>query len=710
MNRRFLLPVLILLLCFSLILVSGCSKKNSAPMFNDVSLQAGQTVGIPDVFGTGEPISYTLAPEGIVDIQNNVIYAMHEGETTVTMSCGKQKTSFKVSVTGDAYRVTLENDNTMGTVTGLESGLYAADTILDMNVTANVGYEVDSILVNGEPTTLANCACPLTANEDLTVQVKYKKVNYAVTVAQTQGGTVSGVESKEYPSGQALTLQVTPNKGFVAGVTLNGVPAELTDNKLALTVTEKTEIQVTFTNLKYKLTIQNDESKGTLHGITAGSHDAYTTATVWIVPKGTWIPSIKVNGVLQNTPAHAFRLSLTADTTISVSYYDSAKRASDSVLAARRDIVEANGAKSSGALFIYDKDLIHENDTRFNLQANVIHRGIPYNAGCMNLDSYMLGVEYTDADGVNHINTDLYMGKWGFLYGASCADLVYWAWSEVSTSISFGYAQQMNEVHGCMKVGTYESTVKNGLYVDTFADVANNGKTVMYEAYAKLLKGDGGVFYFKGDEKRGAGGHGILIADVKVVRNADGSINPKDSHILYHDTNGGYHDTTFTVNGKEVPGRTAGCHYGWKSFETMFKEGYLPVTCRELMYPSAPVAKLEVVDSLAGKLDFNAVIDGVIHSNYYASYYTMEITDAAGNVVQKATRYTNEDHMDFKVSYFGSRYNLDWSSDTSSKYRLYGADDVIKPDYLNNGKYHCKLTAYFGNHESVVVRDFDFTV
>jgi len=78
-------------------------------------------------------------------------------------------------------------------------------------------------------------------------------------------------------------------------------------------------------------------------------------------------------------------------------------------------------------------------------------------------------------------------------------------------------------------------------------------------------------------------------------------------------------------------------------------------------------------------------------------------------VVQSAIRYTNEYHMAFKMSYFGSRYNLDWSSQTSSDYRLYGADNVIKPDYLPSGNYHCKLTAYFGNHESIVVRDFDFT-
>lgn len=393
--------------------------------------------------------------------------------------------------------------------------------------------------------------------------------------------------------------------------------------------------------------------------------------------------------------------------TVTVNPYD---RAKDPVLAARRDLVEAEGARFSGTLFVYDKDLEHVNNTKFNLTADVVHKGIPYVAGSMSYDAFMTGVKYQDEYGVYHMNTDLFQGtKWGFLWGASCADLVYWSWSQISSSISFGYAQEMVPEKGCLKVGEYESTIENGFYVDTFADCDANGEDVMFEAYAKLLKGDGGVFYKKG------GGHGILIADVKVVRFEDGTIDPVDSYIIYHDTNGSYGKRIIRLDEEtEVDGRGATAHYTKKSFATMFKEGYLPVTCKELMDSRAEVAPVQVNDSMAGNLNFDTILDGTITSNYYISHVTMEITDKAGNVYQTAIRYDHEGLVDgkrvFYMDYFGSRYNLEWSSITSSDYRLYGADNVIKPDYLMNGQYHCKVTVFLGNHESVVVRDFDFTV
>jgi len=486
--KKCLSIMLLIVLCLGLVATAGCSKQKPQYTFDPVTLEVGQTVGIPDIFGTGEEITYALSEQGIISIENHTITALKAGVTTVIMSCGSASTVFTVTVTE----------------------------------------------------------------------------------------------------------------------------------------------------------------------------------------------------------------------------YD---RAADPVLAARRELVEAEGARFSGTLFMYDKDLEHVNDPRFNLQANVVHRGIPYVAGSMNLDAFLTGAKYQDENGVYHMDTDLFQGtKWGFLWGASCADLVYWAWNQVSASITFGNAQEMTPENGCLKVGEYESTVRDKKYVDTFADCKANGQDVMFEAYAQLLMGDGGVFY-----SPKSGGHGILISEVHVERYEDGVIDPSESYILYHDTNGSYSKRIIRLNDElEVEGRSAASYYGKKNFGTMFKEGYLPVTCRELMSSDIPVAEVKVTDSMAGNLNYDSVIAGTITSNYYISYLEMEITDVAGNVVQSAIRYDHEGlnagKQVFYMDYFGSRYNLEWSNSTDAGYRLYSSSNVIKPDYLLNGNYHCKVTIYLGNHESLVIRDFDFTV
>ncbi|MBP3313734.1 MAG: hypothetical protein J6K84_03655 [Oscillospiraceae bacterium] len=465
---------------------------------------------------------------------------------------------------------------------------------------------------------------------------------------------------------------------------------------------------------KNAIVVKNDESKGTVTLATKkGEPVTEVTApmdvVVTIKVKGSNACSeILVDGETVALPeSDQITLSVDSGFKIETKYFDPyAVRAENPEMATRRDIVEESMRAYTATLFYYDIDLPHthtDGNTAYSIKGDMIYRGVPYTNGNTSFEGYMMYVTDVDEDGVHYIDTSRFAQPgWGMMLGGSCADAVYWSWSEISDSITVRWASEATTARGLVKVGPWTYHNKNE-YMDTHAIIKENGDEIMLESYALTLKGDGLAFQVKN-----AGAHLAMVAENHVARRPDGTIDPGNSYVIYHDTNGWYHDVeATTATGDVILVRTATTVDGKMTYSQLLSNGYLPVTCPELIYPENEIGEVVVTDSQAGNLSVDTLFDGIIECNYYMDYHTMTITDKDGNVVQQAVRHSYEfNHKDFDIWAFKKSVH----DDQESYVEHYPDEECINIRNLEPGQYHCKLTSHISTGDEIVVRDFDFTI
>ena len=423
------------------------------------------------------------------------------------------------------------------------------------------------------------------------------------------------------------------------------------------------------------------DSKGTLYEIT-------------VTPKvGYAVKSFKIGGIDASLTDNKIECILNGDTSVLVEY----QRKTNDELEARREKVLKKMQLITGTQFKYDRSydyLIAKKDWKIN--AGAIYQGMPYaNNPTVSFEAFLDFCSGPDANGVYTVGDILAHPQ--YVWGNNCADVVYWSWATVSTTIKCTYTGMFWDKFGVVKVGDYdiaEEEMNKDCFIETIDTCKRNGMQKMFEAYGMLMKGDGLVMYHPG------GGHAIMAGESVVVREADGTINGDRSYIMYYDQNSGYSQKT-GVNGRPV---TSSCAYNVKmTYTKMFTDGYLPVTCNELMDESFAVAEETVKDSIdpSGYTKIN-VTRGYVESNYYIAKARMEITDANGNVVYAGNRYRDESNP--------YRISLSWfNEDTTPSYTNMSIYEKFNVNNLAPGNYHCKLTILLGTGSEHVVRDFDFT-
>lgn len=107
-----------------------------------------------------------------------------------------------------------------GTVT-VKGGKTAAlkDETIDLVITPDKGYEVDTVKVNGEAITGTSFTMP---EKDVTIEVTFKKSTYTVTVAAAANGTVTA-DKATAQMGDTVTVTATPDKDYeLSKITVNG--------------------------------------------------------------------------------------------------------------------------------------------------------------------------------------------------------------------------------------------------------------------------------------------------------------------------------------------------------------------------------------------------------------------------------------------------------------------------------------------------------
>lgn len=119
----------------------------------------------------------------------------------------------------DEFDITVAK-TTNGTVT-VKGGKTAAlkDETIDLVITPDKGYEVDTVKVNGEAITGTSFTMP---EKDVTIEVTFKKSTYTVTVASAANGTVTA-DKATAQMGDTVTVTATPDKDYeLSKITVNG--------------------------------------------------------------------------------------------------------------------------------------------------------------------------------------------------------------------------------------------------------------------------------------------------------------------------------------------------------------------------------------------------------------------------------------------------------------------------------------------------------
>lgn len=333
------------------------------------------------------------------------------------------------------------------------------------------------------------------------------------------------------------------------------------------------------------------------------------------------------------------------------------------------------------------------------LKAGRIYSGLPYTHGCGSAYDFQAFATEQDENGVYRISgmtwealtgEDTFALNIRARVGNDCSEAVFWAWSKISSSINYKGTKDMTEDFGCIRVGNYNCDSNQLSY--TIDVAAENGTTTMFASYAQLQPGDAVVY-----NHHGVGSHAMLVKEVYVAKDPADIPDYKNSYVtVIHQTSGNLIGEKYYYDEKLDENVYYCCRVDDKySFPDLYKQGYLPVTCKELIDP-APLTEPTIIDTIKTP-SFDNIINGSFSSPYAISYVTVTITDITGAQIQKCTAFATESELkDFQLFHLSDPQEvkvgfLDFES--------------LKP-----GAYHCSHTCRLSTGDELTVRDFDFTV
>ncbi len=336
-------------------------------------------------------------------------------------------------------------------------------------------------------------------------------------------------------------------------------------------------------------------------------------------------------------------------------------------------------------------------DNLVNIVEGQIYLGLPYTYAGGTRDAFLEYASEPDEKGVYTISglsgSALDGGTAYSRIGNDCSSAVYLAWSQVGNSVNpvklSGAMKYFNKNNGFLPLGDYE--IADDYTGSTYDVCNNNGKVVMYNSYAKLQKGD--VLF-----RRDTSGHSIMVKSVDIKYLDDGSVNPRESKVIYLEQTFGnlksdksYFDETLGEYVNII------CGVDQKTtFLSLFDERYLPITCKELIDPAIPSAP-EIIDSIKTP-SINNLFEGEIMSNWYMDSVYITISDSNGVDVQKcAGRIARFSQFTFKLSSFIND-------------KLEGFFGNIDLDSLDSGNYSCKVDVKLTTGKTFTIRNFDFVV
>lgn len=249
--------------------------------------------------------------------------------------------------------------------------------------------------------------------------------------------------------------------------------------------------------------------------------------------------------------------------------------------------------------FSYKKTGAGENAIYY-FGSDTVFAGMPYTSAGLSL-FHML--DYYDPE--TGVLYGLNGGDANMLIGNNCAPSVNWGLAAVCQNIKASDTGSMTEKGGFVPVGGYDiSDIERFTTgrASTPSVIERVGREKMYECLALVVTADALV-------TNPEGSHAMMaIEPAKVVRTADGKIDPKESTITIQDQRFG--EKFMTAGGQTVSYR--GRYDAVLTFEYLLDEGYIPLRAKELDDENhkyvVPTAKLSKECESIGDLQ-NAVVE-----------------------------------------------------------------------------------------------------
>jgi len=186
----------------------------------------------------------------------------------------------------------------------------------------NLGYQVDSVIVNGIKVDSITSYTFTNINADQTLKVTFKPVVYTINITSSGGGTnLSG--NIQVPSGGSQTISFAPNSGYVLdSVWVNGIYVDSTNSYTFTNIQSNQEIKVQY--IKAYIVNASSSQNGTMSLIGQKIVKAGADLRVqFTANNGYLVDSVLVNGVkVDSVSAYTFK-NINADQKIYVTFIKS---------------------------------------------------------------------------------------------------------------------------------------------------------------------------------------------------------------------------------------------------------------------------------------------------------------------------------------------------------------------------------------------------
>ena len=162
--------------------------------------------------GTTVTLTAGAAPSGKVfdkwEVVSGGITLADANSATTTFTMPAKAVSVKATYKTTpvtTYNLTTQVNGGHGTISASKTGLMAGSTEA-ITFNPEVGYEIDTVTVNGTATSVSGNTLNVTMNENKTVVVTYKTIEYNITVTDGKATIGAGSEISKAAEGTAVTL------------------------------------------------------------------------------------------------------------------------------------------------------------------------------------------------------------------------------------------------------------------------------------------------------------------------------------------------------------------------------------------------------------------------------------------------------------------------------------------------------------------------
>lgn len=193
------------------------------PNVTEAGIGESVTISInPELGGRLEDLDISGASYELSDDKSSVVITVKEPAVVVVGTFAES--SFKISVEDDGH----------GKVSAPTSAKYQES--IEISVTPDTGYELESMRINGLEIKLADNVYSYTMpNSDVVISVVFKAINYNITIGEVANGTLASDKTKAHV-GEEVTVQYQAAEGFhFLSFYINGDVKSLSeDNKFVM--------------------------------------------------------------------------------------------------------------------------------------------------------------------------------------------------------------------------------------------------------------------------------------------------------------------------------------------------------------------------------------------------------------------------------------------------------------------------------------------